>query len=120
MMVQYVVWTVGDNYLNACEIKSEGWRPGNEARSYLRSERFLKISYAACHKFSLKYFCMRLKIREIKDPRKFSTIRYTCSGQDFDHFQEDKNLESCSTIISTADHYWSCPTKWGKNSKWRY
>ena len=35
--------------------------------------------HAVCQKFSLKYFHKRLKIREIceiKDPQKFSTIRY--------------------------------------------
>ena len=38
--------------------------------------------HAACQKFSLKYFRVRLKIREIheiKDPRKFSAIWYTTS-----------------------------------------
>ena len=41
--------------------------------------RCTRTQHAACQKFTLKYFRERLKIceiREIKDPRKFSAIRY--------------------------------------------
>ena len=40
---------------------------------------YTRTRHAAWHKFSLKYFHERLKIREIhkiKDPQKFSTIQY--------------------------------------------
>ena len=38
--------------------------------------RCTRALHAMCYKFSLKYFRIRLKIHEIKDPRKFSSIRY--------------------------------------------
>ena len=40
----------------------------------------MRTLHAVCHKFALKYFHEQLKmreIREINDPRKFSTIQYT-------------------------------------------